>query len=67
MVRSGLAGAGEFGREAAREGCLARLEVGLEEEGGGCWRLEGEAALYGLHAAAVSEKVKLACGCRDHP
>lgn len=66
MVRSGLAGVGEFGRVAAMEGCQVRLEAGLEEGGGGCWRLEGEAALYGLHAAAVSEKAKLACGCRDH-
>lgn len=69
MVRSGLAGVGEFGREAAREGCRVRLETGLEE-GGGCLRLEGEAAPCGLHAAAVaafSEKATLACGCRDHP
>ena len=66
-MRSGLAGVGEFGRKAAREGCLARLEAGLEEEDGGCWRLEGEAALYGLHAAPVSEKAKLSCGCLDHP
>lgn len=71
MVRSGLAAVGGFGREGVREGCRVRLEADLEEEGGGCWRLEGEAALYGLHAvaavAAVSEIAKLACGCRNHP